>query len=89
MHPCKNLERGSIMISTFINEDQLLEHFRHDCKEGMIPAAEPVIQEAMKEIEARLREKLGSIVIAMLDQSFDVMRDGKDLRITVLHKKEN
>jgi hypothetical protein len=74
------------VASTFINEDRLLEHLRHDCKERMISAAEPVIQEAMKEIEARLREKLGSIVIAMLDMSFDVLRDGKNLRITVMNK---
>lgn len=74
--------------STFINEDRLLEHLRQECKQDMIAAAEPAIQTAMKEIETRLREKLGSIVISMIDSSFDVMRDGKNLRITVIHRGE-
>lgn len=71
-----------------INEDRLLEYLRHDCKERMIKAAEPVIQEAMKEVEARLREKLGSIVIGMLDSSINAFRDGRDLRITVIHEEK-
>lgn len=73
------------MTAGFIDEKLLLEHLRHSCKERMIAAAEPVIQEAMKEIEARLREKLGSIVIGMLDTSINVCRDTRELRITVLH----
>lgn len=73
------------MKTNFIDEKILLEHLRISCQKRIVAAAEPVIQEAMKEIESRMREKLGSIVVGMLDTSINVCRDEREIRITVLH----
>lgn len=72
---------------TFIDDDRFARHLKNECREGMIAAAEPAIQDAMKEIEKRLRQKVASIVIGMIDADFNLERHGHDLRITVLNRE--
>jgi len=74
-------------LYAFINEDKVAEFMRKECKEAMINACEPVIQEAMKKIESTLRREVGSIVVGMIRQDINVLRNGQDLVITVLHRE--
>lgn len=76
-------------IGSFINDDLFIKFLRKKCKAKMIAAAEPVINEAMKEIESKLREALGSIIVGSIDSSFDIFRDGRDLRITVFNTRKD
>jgi hypothetical protein len=72
-----------------INQDAFLTMLREKLTAGMMQAAEPVIQKALAEAEKAMRERLGSMVIGLLEHSYDVMRDGSDLRILVRHQWPN
>lgn len=74
-------------ISSFIDTERAAAFMRNECKEQLISACEPIIQEAMKQIETTLRKQIGSIVIGMISTNFNVMRQGQDIAITVLHKE--
>lgn len=77
----------AIVSDSFIEQDRLVEYLKKKSKPMMLDAAEPVIQEAMKEIEIRLRQSVGSIVLGLIENSYEIMRDGHNLKITVFNKK--
>jgi hypothetical protein len=52
----------------------------------MIEAAEPIIEEAMKAVERKMREKLGSMIIATLEHQFSVQHHQNSLVITVINR---
>jgi hypothetical protein len=74
-------------IKNYINEELFIEEIRANARYKMLEAAEPIIQEAMKEIELKLRESLGSFVVGMIEHDFNIYKQQGDLVITVLHRK--
>lgn len=74
-------------ISTVINYDAAAAVLRQECTKGMIEAAEPVIQQAMKDIERKLRQHIGSIVVGMIQQDINVMSNGREVVIKVIHRE--
>lgn len=55
--------------------------------EELLAAAEPVIQDAVKKAEIEMRKRLAAEVIAMVESSVEVCRDGSDIRILILAKR--
>ena len=56
---------------------------RDELNQQMIEAAEPVIQEALADIEKKMRQKVAATVVGMVEHSYRVDVSGGDLRITV------
>ena len=75
--------RLSMPKATLINPDEALRILREKINKEMIAAAEPFIQEALVRSEKAMRERLGSLIISYIDQSFSVERMGTDLRIII------
>lgn len=70
-------------MSKFINDAQFCRHLKEVMNEELIAAAEPVIAEAIAKVEVELRKRLGTMLIAMIDQNFTMDRIGPDLRIVI------
>ena len=49
----------------------------------LMAAAEPAIQEAVKQVEKEVRKRFGALVISLIEQQFSVHRNGTDLHIVV------
>lgn len=80
------------MASTILNTDVLMLKIREAMNKEMAAAAEPIIQkaldEAKKEIEVAMRKKMGSMLIAVIDNNFRMERMGTDLHIIVHQEKK-
>lgn len=74
-------------MAELINKDCLNELLINKLNIDIKNAARPIIAKALCDIEMEMREKLGSLVIAIIDESFSVERNGRDLRILVKYKK--
>lgn len=77
------------MASTWINGDTMLAELKERMNAEMLEAAEPVIRKAVEEAEKEMRKRLGGLFVAMIDASFSVYRDGRDLHITVRNDVPN
>ncbi len=73
------------MASTLLNNEYAAEILKREMNKEMIAAAEPVIKEALGEVEKVMRKKLASMVIAYLDNYIEVDRTGQTIRILVKH----
>ena len=60
-----------------------MKHMQAALATGMNQAAEPMIQEALKNIEVAMRERLAQMCIAQLDRQYSMYRNGSDLNIVV------
>ena len=70
-------------IDGLINQEYFQKHLLAHLNEGMRVAAEPVIQRALKDVEAAMRAKLGAMVVSYLDGHLEVDRMGAAMRIIV------
>jgi hypothetical protein len=75
------------MADSLINSDAAVSLLLQTMNKEMVAAAEPVIDKALADIEKVMREKLGSMVIAYLDNYMEVERMGNTLRILIKHDK--
>jgi len=71
------------LSKTYINEEAFIDVIKDSMNAEMTKAAEPVIQKALKEIEAEMRAKLGAMLIATINNDYQIERFGSDLRIVV------
>jgi hypothetical protein len=69
-------------------ETRYIEHLKAKLNKDMTDAAEPFVQEAIKEVEAAMRKSLASNLIAMIDGSLSCERLGSDLRILIKRPEE-
>jgi hypothetical protein len=65
------------------HESNMLRAIQVQINEQMKQAAEPVIQQALKDIEVEMRKKLGAMLISLIEQNFRVETRSNDLVITV------
>jgi hypothetical protein len=72
-----------------INQDAFLARLSDQLNEELVAAAEPVVQQAVKDAEAAIRKRLGVAVVGLLEQYYRVERHGQELRITVRHDWPN
>lgn len=64
--------------------DELFIHsLRNSMQAELTKALEPMIENALAEIEKDMRKKLGAMVISLLEKGYSVMQDRQELRITV------
>jgi hypothetical protein len=70
-------------MALIINDQGLSKILFEALNKELTIAAEPVIKEALREIEIKMRERMAACLISYLEQSFSVERFGKDLRIIV------
>ena len=61
------------------------QHPFEKLNEGMLEASEPVLEKALQDIEKTMRQKLGSMVVAFLDESFEIDNMEHTLRILIKH----
>ena len=54
-----------------------------ELKRQMLAAAEPVIQDAMKEIERGMRERVAAWAMGVIDKNYDMWRNQNELMIRV------
>jgi hypothetical protein len=70
-------------MKTYDFEGNALKVLHAQLEQALIQAAEPVIQQALKDMEAKMRERLGTSVIALLDRSYSVRGNHDVLEIRV------
>ena len=75
------------MAQTIINNDVFNKQFKEMLNAAMLEAAEPIIQEALKKAEIKMRESLAVRLIALIQDDFDVRRFGHDLHIVVKQRE--
>lgn len=75
------------METKLINESVLASLIKEEINEAMLSAAEPAIQEALKTIEQKMREQMGSKIISLIDSNFVLDRMGHDIRILIKQAK--
>ena len=66
--------------------DDMLAKIKIIINEGIKQECEPLVQEAMKQIETKIRAVVMAKVAAMVDFDYDVMRDHRQLIIMVRDK---
>lgn len=71
------------MAITDPNHPALLKSLMEALNSEMTLAAEPFIQNSLKEIENEMRKKLASMLIAYIDKNLSIERVGADLRIII------
>ncbi len=68
---------------SLLNSDAIYQILTERINEEMIKAAEPIISDALKEIEYKMREKLGAIVIAHIENYMEIEKYGQTLKIVI------
>lgn len=68
---------------SLITDDAMDVLIKDALNEGMLKAAEPIIQKALKEVEMEMRAKMASMLISYLDNQVSMERFGRDLRILI------
>lgn len=66
-----------------LGNDNVLRALKESLNAAMLKAAEPAIQQALKDIERDMREKLAQRLIGLLEQNLSIERYGRDLRVTI------
>lgn len=74
-------------MSAYIDGPSFLRSLQEEMNRQMLAAAEPVIQKAVQEVERAMRQRLGAMVIGLIEKSVEVDRFGPDLRILVKQAK--
>ena len=64
-------------------ERDFLEALPVILREGLLQAAEPILQQALSDIEARMRRELAARVVGMIESDYSVSRMESGLRIEV------
>lgn len=72
-------------LTAFIDEDRLRASLAKIMADEMMEAAEPIIQQAVKDAEKEMRRRLGAMIISQIDSNFDVTRSAQDIVIRVKH----
>jgi hypothetical protein len=62
------------------NSEDSVRILKERLNASMLAAAEPVIQEALRQVEAKMRQRLAEHIVAMVEQRVNVERLGADLR---------
>lgn len=71
------------MSELLVNPENALKHLRASLNMEMQRAAEPIIRKALEDVEKAMRERMAALLIAHIERSFSVRRNGTDLEITV------
>ena len=71
------------MKTNFIDTEAFSKYLLQNINKQMLEAAEPILQEALKKLEIRMREKLATNIISLIEQNYSVERCGNDIRIMV------
>ncbi len=72
------------MITTsLINAKHFTATLRKNLIEDMMKAAEPIIEQAIEKARVEMRKRLAEKVVGLIDQSYQIERNGVDLRILV------
>lgn len=71
------------MSSSFISEKAMVDALRARLNNDMLKAAEPVLQEALAKVEREMRASLAKNVVALIESTVDVYRDGRYLMIRI------
>ena len=74
------------MATTLLNTDRALEILKAQMNKEMIEAGKPIIEKALSDIESVMRKKLGSMIVAYLDNYMEIERKGDVLRILIKHE---
>lgn len=75
-----------MLDKNYINQEAFLMSIKADLQERMAAAAEPIVQEAMKAAEKKIREAVGAFVVGMIEKNVDIMRRSENLVITILNR---
>jgi hypothetical protein len=70
-------------MAKFIDEKLFIEELGSQLNAAMIEAAEPLIEEALLKVGREMREQLAKKLLSLIETDYDVMRDGKVVRITI------
>lgn len=70
-------------VSSLASTDAILKSFHEHLNREITAAAEPVIQAALKECEAKMRKSLAGNVVSLLRHGYSVWSDQHELHITV------
>ena len=71
------------MTTTLLNDGKALEILKAQMNKKMIEEAKPLVEKALSDIESVMRKKLGSMIIAHLDNYMEVERRGDVLIISI------
>lgn len=70
-------------MAIVLREADISEILGKELNDAMLKAAEPILQQAMKDIEQEMRAKMASRLLAFIESNFAVERMGHDLRIVI------
>jgi hypothetical protein len=70
-------------IGKLVNVDELTKMLGRELNKAMTEAAEPLIQDALKKIEQKMRERMAQLLISFIQNDFVVERAGHEIRILV------
>lgn len=70
-------------MASIINEQAFIDHYHAALNEAMMKAAEPIIEEALAEVERTMREKLAASLISVMDTNVSFETFGRELRILI------
>ena len=73
------------MVDTtqLFSTEHFAEAFRKKLVEDLLSAAQPILEEAVEKARVEMRKRLAVKVVGLIDQSYQLERDGINLRITV------
>ena len=72
------------MSTNWINAENMAKALKEQMNKEMLEAAEPIIQQAVKNAEKEMRFRLSAMIVSLVENRFDVFRDGRDICIKVL-----
>lgn len=70
-------------IAELVSAQVLAEHLGKTLREGMLKAAEPIVQRALKDVEQEMRNQLAAMIAGQLEHGYSMERFGQELRISV------
>ena len=76
-----------MMSSSFQIEGQE-ENITRAINDALVAAAEPLVQDALAEIEATMRKALAAHVVGLIRSNYSMERMGNILQITVRQERE-
>ncbi|HDY87983.1 MAG TPA: hypothetical protein ENH82_07720 [bacterium] len=69
--------------NNIINMNQFEKVFRELLNHSMIQAAEPILQQALQDIEAAMRKELAKNTVELIEKNYDVTMRRDELVITI------
>jgi hypothetical protein len=70
-------------MANLFNQQAFEATLGNELHEAMRKAAEPILQRALAEMEQRMREQLGAMLVGFVTTSYNLERDGRNLLIRV------